>query len=73
MGAGQISSAPSPGGEGRDEGGQLFAPKAPHQILRRFLSCALIQFGNQFMMEFVKKYYYSLVILLPEHSHVCAS
>jgi hypothetical protein len=29
-GARQISSAPSTGGEGRDEGGQLFAPKAPH-------------------------------------------
>ncbi len=32
MGAGQISSAPSPGGEGRDEGEQLFPPQAPHYI-----------------------------------------
>jgi hypothetical protein len=30
LGARQISSAPSPGGEGRDEGEQLFTPKAPH-------------------------------------------
>jgi len=29
-GARPISSAPSPGGEGRDEGEQLFTPKAPH-------------------------------------------
>jgi hypothetical protein len=31
-GAGQISSTPSPGGEGRDEGEQLFPPQAPHYI-----------------------------------------
>jgi hypothetical protein len=33
-GARQISSAPSPGGEGRDEGEQLFAPKR-HKLIRQ--------------------------------------
>jgi hypothetical protein len=31
-GARQISSAPSPGGEGWDESEQLFLPQAPHYI-----------------------------------------
>jgi hypothetical protein len=34
VGARQISSAPSPGGEGWDEGGQLFAPKR-HNLIRQ--------------------------------------
>jgi hypothetical protein len=34
-GARQISSAPSPGGEGWDEGEQLFAPKRHHLIRRK--------------------------------------
>jgi hypothetical protein len=33
-GARQVSSAPSPGGEGWDEGGQLFAPQR-HNLIRQ--------------------------------------
>jgi ABC-2 type transport system ATP-binding protein len=59
QGAGQISSAPSPGGEGRDEGGRLFAPlpsvalakeETRHfKSVRRNLSSAPIHMASPFL------------------------